>query len=526
MKRILIADDIEENLYLLNALLVGHGYVVEQARNGSEALVKALPVPPDMIITDILMPVIDGFTLCRIWKADERLARIPFIFYTATYTDPRDERLALDMGADAFIVKPTEPDDFLRQIKTLLALSEQGKMAAPKKPKAGKEAILKEYNEVLIHKLEHKMLGLEKANRELEAEIAARRQVEAALRETEERYRLLFENSMDGVLLMEPGGTIVSANPEACSMFGRTEDGIRSAGRNGLLDLNDPRLAKALGERDRAGRFSGELTALRRDGSPFPCEVSSAIFKDSEGKLKTSMVIRDITERKRAEEKLIAALQEKEALLKEIHHRVKNNLQIISSMISLQFQSNARVMTADEISAHAQDLQNRILSIALVHEMLYMAKNLARIDFAEYVRNLVGSLFDIFHIKAQKITTCIEIAEQTIGITTAIPLGLIINEVLTNAIKYAFPSERKGEIRILMTVDNNDEYTLTVSDNGIGLPENFTIETARSFGMQLISVLVKQLGGSMSISNDNGITYTIRFKKRDQAGDLALFEKI
>lgn len=522
MKRILIVDDIEENLYLLRALLEGHGYAIEQACNGSEALVKALTVQPDMIITDILMPVIDGFTLCRIWKSDERLSWIPFIFYTATYTDPRDERLALDMGADAFIIKPTEPADFIRKIENILELNLKGTLESPKKPEAKEETILKQYNEVLVRKLEQKMLGLEKSNQELEAEITARRQAEAALRESEEQYRMLFENSMDGVLLTKPDGTILSVNPEACRMFGKTDVEIQKAGRNALVDTSDPRLAEAIEERDRSGRFCGELTCLRKDGSPFPCEVSLAVFKDSEGNIKTSMVIRDITERKLAEKEILAALREKEALLKEIHHRVKNNMQIISSMINLQFQTMNCSMTNEEISEIALDLHNRIISMALVHEMLYKSRSLSRIDFGEYVHSLVDTLYSIFNIPSGAIRTVIEIAEQPISITTAIPLGLIINELVTNALKYAFPSDQKGEIRIVLTYERNNDYVLTVRDNGIGLPNNFRIDAAKSFGMQLVSILISQLGGLLNVRNDNGVVYTIQFSISENGVDPAL----
>ncbi len=299
MKRILIVDDIAENLYLLRTLLEGHGYRVDQAYNGSEAIVKALAAVPNLIITDILMPVIDGFTLCRIWKADERLARVPFVFYTATYTDPRDEKLALDMGADAFIVKPMEPEEFLRKIENVLALKKEGVLLPPKRPREREEVILKNYNEALVRKLEQKMLKLEQTNEELLAEMEARDRAEKALRESEERFRSLFENSMDGVLLTEPDGHILSANPAACRIFGRSEAELRRVGRKGVVDMTDPEVIKAIEERTRTGRFSGELTALRNDGSSFPCEISSAIFRDSEGNLKTSMIIRDITERKK-----------------------------------------------------------------------------------------------------------------------------------------------------------------------------------------------------------------------------------
>ena len=177
---------IEDNLYLLRALLSGHGYEVEQAQNGSEALVKALGNLPQMIISDILMPVIDGFTLCRIFKADDRLKNIPFIFYTATYTDPRDEKLALDLGANAFIVKPTDPDEFLRRMEEILAENKNGKLKARTKTATGDAVVLKEYNEVLIRKLENKMLKLEQANNALETEIAARKQAEEEIKKLHE----------------------------------------------------------------------------------------------------------------------------------------------------------------------------------------------------------------------------------------------------------------------------------------------------------------------------------------------------
>ncbi|MBN2158765.1 MAG: PAS domain S-box protein [Spirochaetes bacterium] len=513
MNRILIVDDNEANLYLLQALLEGHGYTIENACNGGEAIVKAVKNPPDIIITDILMPVIDGFTLCRIWKNDEHLSKIPFIFYTATYTDPRDEQLALDMGADAFIIKPEEPGEFLRKVESILELRKEGKLASPEKPKAGEDIIYKNYNETLVRKLEHKMLVLEQTNNELEAEISARKEAEKALRESEERYRLLFENSMDGVLLTEPNGTILKANPEACRLFGRSEDEICKLGRSGIVDTSDLRLQHAIEERDRTGRFSGEMNCIRKDGTPFPCEVSSAMFKDNEGKVKTSMIIRDITERKQAESEIVAALHEKNVLLKEIHHRVKNNMQIMSSLISIQMHADNSVSTPDDNIEIVRELQNRIMSMALVHEMLYNSNNLSKINFNEYIRNLSGSLLSVYKISPGQVNLSIEVSDKPISITTAIPLGLLINELLTNVLKYAFPSGRKGEIRICMTIDDEGWFHLTVRDNGIGLPDDFNIDTEHSLGMRLLSVLIAQLHGSIDVHNDNGAVFTAQFRE-------------
>lgn len=176
MTRILIVDDKEENLYYLQALLKGHGYEVDDAKHGAEALVKARQQLPDVIISDLLMPVMDGYTLLRHWKVDNTLKRIPFIVYTATYTEPEDERLALSLGADAFILKPAEPEDFIERLREVEHKVAKGVPAQPSA--ATEENLLKVYSETLIRKLEEKTLQLEQANRELQLDIARRKEAE------------------------------------------------------------------------------------------------------------------------------------------------------------------------------------------------------------------------------------------------------------------------------------------------------------------------------------------------------------
>jgi signal transduction histidine kinase len=175
--RILIVDDIEENLYLLRSLLQGSGYQVESAANGAEALLKARQSLPSLVIADILMPVMDGFTLCREWKRDERLRQAPFIFYTATYTDERDRELALKLGADQFLIKPMEPAALLEAVRA--ALAGPVSAPAPRASQADDESYIKEYNAALIRKLEDKMAELERANQELKRDIAERERAEA-----------------------------------------------------------------------------------------------------------------------------------------------------------------------------------------------------------------------------------------------------------------------------------------------------------------------------------------------------------
>jgi len=184
MTTILIADDIPANLYLLESILKGNGFTVISAKNGAEALAQARNTPPDLIITDLLMPVMDGFELCRQWKADERLKTIPFIIYTATYTDPHDEEFVRKLGADRFIVKPQKPDIFVEEIRKVLEGSDSGAGPVPVKPPGDENEILQEYNEVLFHKLEKKVMQLET---EIAVRKASEQQREALVRELEQK---------------------------------------------------------------------------------------------------------------------------------------------------------------------------------------------------------------------------------------------------------------------------------------------------------------------------------------------------
>jgi signal transduction histidine kinase len=184
MTKVLIADDIASNLYLLESILKGNGFEVISAKNGAEALAMAKKAPPDLIITDILMPVMDGFELCRQWKADVRLQRIPLIFYTATYTDARDEQFAKNLGADRFIVKPTKPEVLVQEIRTVLEESQTGTRNTVAGTRGDEKEILQEYNEVLFRKLEKKVMQLEAQIAERKA---AQEQREVVIRELEQK---------------------------------------------------------------------------------------------------------------------------------------------------------------------------------------------------------------------------------------------------------------------------------------------------------------------------------------------------
>ena len=226
MNKILIVDDQERDLYLLKTLLGGHGYEVMEAVNGVEALALARTNPPDVIISDILMPVMDGFSLCREWKKDEELRDIPFVFYTATYTDPKDEELALSLGAARFIPKPVEIEEFVSILEQVIAEVKSGKWIALPASEHGELTYYRMYNQALISKLEDKMLQLEKVNRALRQEIAERKQTEEQLFQSEESFSKAFRSSPTALMITRlADGKYVEVNEAYLDIVGfdRTE---------------------------------------------------------------------------------------------------------------------------------------------------------------------------------------------------------------------------------------------------------------------------------------------------------------
>ncbi len=197
-------------------------------------------------------------------------------------------------------------------------------------------------------------------------------------------------------------------------------------------------------------------------------------------------------------------LHQKKVLLKEIHHRVKNNLQVMSSILYLQFRN-----APSEIKILTEEYQNRILAMSLIHEQLYRSDDLAHIDFHNYISNLTANLFECYGICSEVINLAIEVEDICLSLDQSIPLGLIINELVSNALKYAFP-EKHGQIKISL-IQNSDQIILTISDNGVGLPDDFDLENAEGLGMQLILSLTEQLDGNLNYDGKNGLTTKISF---------------
>ena len=216
-------------------------------------------------------------------------------------------------------------------------------------------------------------------------------------------------------------------------------------------------------------------------------------------------ILRDITAIKQAEKQIIASLKEKEVLLREVQHRVKNNLQMVSSLFDLQAQHSKDEKT---IEACAK-CQNRIKAIALMHEQLYQSKDFTKISFNEYIQNLTEHLFQLSGIKSDAIQLKLNVDDVTLDISSTIHLGLIINELVSNALGYAFPESKVGEILIGFRKVANSKYSLIVCDNGVGLPKELDIRNTESLGLQLVRLFVEQLDGEIELDRRGGTTFKI-----------------
>lgn len=371
-KLVLIVDDNDANLYLLESLLTGYGLETVSASNGKVALDKALLDPPDLIVTDILMPVMDGYALCRQWKSNEKLKRIPFVFYTATFTEARDEDFALSLGADRFITKPQEPHLLMEILSRVLEESgtESGKET---KPLGEEMEFFRRHNEVLFRKLEKKMQDLETTNKKL-----------AFL---EERYRLIFENAKDVIVTMDLGLHLLSVSPSIESMLGyKPEEFVGRA----LTDLKGILSPESMAKAALTMRLIANGETAVSEIIPFRSKDGQVIYGDVGGSsmMRSGMiigliaVIRDITPRRLAE----MALHENEALLRIAGHMARLGGWILDL-------KNNQVLWSEEVAAIHEIQSNR--SLPLEDMILFYAP-----EYREKIRDLVtacireGKAFD------------------------------------------------------------------------------------------------------------------------------------
>jgi PAS domain S-box-containing protein len=377
-------------------------------------------------------------------------------------------------------------------------------------------------------------------------------QVEAqttALLMNEARYRAIVEDQTELICRFLPDGTLTFVNEAYCRYFDKRREDLIGHSFIPMIPEEDKSLVEAaFGSLNFDNQVvTYEHRVLMPDGNVrWHQWTDRLIFLDNKKVVEYASVGRDITERKQAEDELkrlnleledrvhertealssanerlqaevserktaealvLASLQEKEVLLKEIHHRVKNNLQIISSLLNLQTQGITDVGTLQAM----RDSQARVRSMALIHEKLYQSESLANIEFGEYVKSLANDLFRTYRGQAGRVQLKVQVDEVFLGLDQAVSCGLILNELMTNSLKYAFPNGKSGTIWVELSAGHGRVVSLRVADDGIGIPPDFDIYNAKSLGLQLVNNLAKQLDAKVDLSTSNGASFLITF---------------
>ncbi|AKB29308.1 hypothetical protein MSSIT_2589 [Methanosarcina siciliae T4/M] len=354
-------------------------------------------------------------------------------------------------------------------------------------------------------------------------DITERKRAEEQLRESEEKYRNIVETANEGIFLMDSEFKITFANKRTIELMGYThEETIGRPVMDFICEESKPIAGRNL-EKRRCGVSEGyELKLMCKDGSLFWALINAKpLFDKDDDFIGSLCMYTDITKRKEAEEALVNI---ESARKKEIHHRIKNNLQVISSLLDLQaekFKDREDIRDSEVLEAFRES-QDRVISMALIHEELHRNEGLDKLNFSQYIKELADNLFLTYSLGNDGTRFYKDIEENIFfDMDTSVPLGIIINELISNSLKYAFQGRNHGEIQVKLhraedrkygiEERNSTAYVLFVSDNGIGVPKDLDIEDLDSLGLQLVISLVEQLNGELELKRNNGTEFTIRF---------------
>jgi len=465
---VLVADDDQSLLKLVTKVVGRMGYEVEGVTSGREVISRVTAGGNHLLLLDYNLPDMSGRQVM------EKLSSLGFAVPFIVMTGHGDERLAVDMmklGARDYVMKDVAFVDLL--------------------PTVVRQAV-----------------DQLKVERKLKV-------TEAGLRKSEEMFAKAFMASPNWMLILTlDDGRIVEANDTfiSSSGFGRAE-AIGASCRDLGLCVNPSHWKEMFSTLSSGKDFKNrEITAMVKSGQKRTLLLSAEPLEFS-GQQCAICVAHDITESKQDQEKIMASLREKDILLKEIHHRVKNNLQVITSLLSLQ----SRSMPEDKAKTVFDEVGKRIKSMALVHEMLYSADDFSRVDFRTYVSALLDNIYRHIGVSRRRIATDLRIDGIQLGIDYAVPCGLIVNELASNSLKYAYPDDAGGRLLVSMAMreeDGEDAVRLVFEDDGVGLPEGMNFASSDSLGLKLVRLLSeRQLEGSAScVSDREGTRFVIEFR--------------
>jgi len=345
-------------------------------------------------------------------------------------------------------------------------------------------------------------------------DITELKRTEAALRESEALFRSVFQSAAIGIVMATAGGRIQLANDAFCRMLGRTREALIGLNALEITHADDLPANAELIRRAVAGEIQGytlEKRYLRPDGTPLWVNLTVTEVTDESGHpLHNIAVVEDITLRKATEKVLLDSLREKEVLLKEVHHRVKNNLQVISSLVDLQADS----LDNPALAGLFQDVRDRVRSMALVHEKLYRSDNLASVEFAEYASGLLNYLWRAHNESGSKVSLYLDLQPVLLAVESAVPCGLILNELAVNTLKHAFTGRDSGNVAVMLHNEPEGHVSLCVRDNGTGLRPNLNWRQSSTLGLNLVQMLAKQLKAKVEVKSDGGTEFRIVFRPR------------
>ena len=459
----IVEDDKELNL-LIKKVLQREGFTTESAFTGNEALDRVTNIQNPVLLLDYFLPDMSAEEFIK--SLISKKLNIPFVIITG-HGETKSAVEMMKLGARDYITKTPNMVDMLTH---------------------------------RINSIIHDM--------ELEKELM---QAKEALIDSERKYRKLFDIANDAIFVADAEtGNLTYANKKAQELIGRPLEKIIGMHQSQLHPKEDAnRYRKIFEQHIQDGTAITEnVFVLNKDKNKIPVEISASVTEIG-GKKFIQGIFRDVTERKQIEKQLKTSLREKEVLFRELHHRTKNNMQVISSLLNIQ----SAFINNEQVSKIFRETQSRIRSISLVHEKLYQSEDMSNINLYDYIKDLANTLLSGYRMNSEQISLEFDADDVLISIDTAISCGLITNEIITNSLKYAFGDNGTGSIRVVIQTMEDSNIELRISDNGIGLPDGFDFDNTKTLGLKLVKKLAEnQLFGTIDVISGKGTEFIIKFK--------------